>query len=303
MKLTSLAACLFSAAMGLVLPAGLASAENLPGEGGPRLWLSNQEVDALLAEGEKDPTAITLDFDEDRGVAPRRWWPVVASALVPGLGESLTGHRRGWFMIAADAGLWYGVVDRNNEGNDIKDQYEAFAEQHWSETEWANALAAGRTEEFFGFGPGTVPDEVPLYVSRAEDEREWFENLGKWDVFAWGWREYWDDTWNTAQGYPFLQYQPGAETPFYADNVFMTPLRSQYVDMRVASNDAFETRDTLVNVAILLRVFSVLQVAYLEGFIGGRYAGAGPESGPVRAGWFVSPEGRDGGQLGWKVSY
>ena len=122
--------------------------------------------------------------------------------------------------------------------------------------------------------------DVPLYVSREEDEREWFENLGKWDVFAWGWREYWEDG-----------YSPGdPENPNY-----MTPLRQQYLDLRGESNDAFQNRDRFLTAALL--------VAYLEGFIGGRFSEAGAEADGPRTGWFLEPQGLTGTQIGWKVSY
>lgn len=268
---------------------------------GSGLLQTGADLDLLLASNTNDVTVV--DYS-DHSSAPRRWWPIVASAVIPGLGESLTGHRRGWAMIAADAGLWYGVKKKHDDGNDYEDEYKTFLLENWDQSEWEQALADGRMEVLdTEFGSGTVPDDVALWVTREEDEREWFENAGKWDVFAWGWREYWDDGWNTSQGYEFLIYQPGDEDPFYSDNIYMTPLRNEYIDLRVASNDAFETRDTLVNVAILLRVFSVLQTAYLEGFIGGRFDGAGPEGGPLSAGWFVAPGTRGATQVGWRVSY
>ena len=50
---------------------------------------------------------------------------------------------------------------------------------------------------------------------------------------------------------------------------------------RVESNDAYQTRDNLVSISALLRLFSVVQMAYLEGFIGNRFAAADLEAGEV----------------------
>ena len=249
--------------------------------------------------------------------APRRWWPLLASAALPGLGESLTGHRRGWFMIAADVGIWYGVIDRSNEGDDWETRYEAFALEHWSEDAWTRAVATSANFREYYPDEGFVPEDVALYVSREDDEREWFENLGKWDVFAWGWREFWDDAWNEERHEDFLGaelYQPDPDdrsTWFFPnDKATMTPLRDEYLEMRVKSNDAYQTRDQLFNAAVLLRVFSVLQTAYLEGFIGGRYDAADVGAAAPRedldrprAAWVLAPFEGDGALVGWKVEY
>ena len=275
------------------------------------LWLTTTELDAVLAQ---DSDTELPDFG-GANPAPRRWWPMLASVALPGLGETLTGYRRGWFMMAADVGVWYGIVDREDEGDAWEARYEAFALEHWSEDEWARALDEGRLTELYpDLGAGSTPSSVALYVSRELDEREWFENLGKWDVFAWGWREFHDDVWNGANHPDFLGaevYDPIPADPaswfFPGDRPTMTPLRQQYVDMRVRSNDAYDTRDHLFNVAVLLRVFSALQVAYLEGFIGTRYDSTRERSSShstgVRADWVVAPLGAEGALVGWKVVY
>jgi hypothetical protein len=197
--------------------------------------------------------------------------------------------------MAADAGLWAGVKNQNDKGNDKEDEFEAFADQHWSQDHWELFLQDGSVHDYFPDVPvGASPENVPLYVSKEQDAREWYENLGKWDVFAWGWEEYWQDDWNPENnslggtlGHP----------------VFNTPLRQQYVDMRGESNDAFRNRDRFLTAALLLRVASMLESAYLEGFIGGRYDGAKAESEGPSSGWIVEPRGLDGARLGWKVSY
>ena len=192
-------------------------------------------------------------------------------------------------MIAADAGLWYGVWDKHDEGEQWETDFEAFALEQWSEEEWERALQQGDLEDYFNLPAGTSKDDIALYVTREEDEREWFENLGKWDVFSWGWREYWED-----------DFDPGdPNNPNY-----VTPLRSEYLSMRGNSNDAFATRDTLFNVAVLFRVFSIVQMAYLEGFVGGRFESASASSqDPPQMGWTIEPASGQGTRIGWKVSY
>jgi hypothetical protein len=280
------------------------------------LWLTNAELDAVLQDDGGDELTLP-SADATARTAPRRWWPLALSAVLPGLGEITTGHMRGVPMMVADGAIWWFVYDKQQEGDDKEAEFEAFALENWSEEEWTIALADGELEPFFPradppYGPGTTPDKVPLYVSREVDEREWFENAGKWDEFAWGWREYWDDQWNLEMHPEFLGadfYAPqlnDRSTWFFGDNPTMTPLRRQYIEMRQESNDAYETRDTLLSAALLLRVFSVLQMVYLEGFVGRRYdANDEPELGLTtpQAGW-QARAGVDGdGLVAWRMSW
>lgn len=262
------------------------------------LYLSGAELDALLQD---DSSQISPDLTagETVSAAPRRWWPIGLSALLPGLGEVTTGHMRGIPLIAVDGAIWYGVYKKTSDGNDKEDEFEAFALQHWSEEEWEIALANGDLEPFFpDYGVGTPKTDVPLYVPREVDEREWFENAGKWDEFAWGWREYWQDGYAPQAGLP--------DTWFYSDNPTMTPLRKEYISMREASNDDFKTRDTLLSAALLLRVFSVLQMVYLEGFVGRRYDAADATEFSLatpRASWSASSDAGGSGMVAWKMTW
>jgi len=238
--------------------------------------------------GLTDPAPAGGPTWQGEAAGPRRWWPLVLSAAVPGLGEAVTGHWWGYAMIAADGGLLYAAVDKHREGGDLEDEYKAFADEHYSEDEWRLALSQGDLEPYFPrLTAGSSPDHVDLYVTREEDEREWYENIGKWDQFAWGWREYWEE-----------DFDPGDP----ANPDFITPLRQKYVDLRGESNDAFGQSDTFLTISLLLRVASVLQMAYLEGFIGGRY-NDGPGLEDAGQVLLVSDRVRDQTRFGLQVSY
>jgi hypothetical protein len=283
------------------------------------LHLTTADLDAVLQE-EVDESPTLPELDES-GTAPRRWWPILASAVVPGLGELSTGYMRGIPMIAVDAAIWTGVVINQNEGNDKEKEFEAFADQHWSEEKWREAVEQAEgsgyppNDNFGAWYPqyrGKSADEIPLYVSREEDEREWYENAGKWNEFAWGWREYWDPDWNFENnfdriGRDYYLPQPGLpDTWFYGDNATMTPLRKQYIEIREESNSAFETRDTLLSAALLLRVVSVLQVVYLEGFIGRRYDS--PDESQLslatpQGSWRATANATGSGMVAWRMTW
>ena len=281
--------------------------------GSARLHLTDAEVDALL---QSDDEVSWSDAGLD-GAAPRRWWAPLASAVVPGLGEVLTRRWHGAALIAADAFVWSQWFDKNSEGSDLEDEYRAFITEkgHWNEAQWQAAIngtgAAAQAYEAWRNELGGYGDyeNVPLWVTREEDEREWFENAGKWDIFAFGWREFWDGEYQQNQADEvtlgqLYRPQPGDPNTWYFDqSPYLTPLRREYQELRIASNDAFATRDNYTYAALLTRVFSTLYMAYVEGFIGGRYDDASESSGLTSRGLVAHSQGIDGGGIGWKVTY
>ena len=290
----------------------------------PTLHLGSSVGPALLQQ--ENPGSQWSDDASFDAEAPRRWWALAASVAVPGLGEALTGHWiRGSALIAADAVTWAVRIDRNDEGERLEEEYRAFALEHWDEEQWRLAIGGdpdSDIDENFDLWAASVGAEdaetfrdVALYVSREEDEREWFENLGKWDVFAWGWREFWDPEWNEENNFELTRggaYRPvpstdsedNSDTWFDSSDPYRTPLRTEYQQLRTDSNDAFDTRDQMTTVLLLTRVFSVLQVAYLEGFIGTRYSAPLPaDQGPTSRGLGIESFGMTGTGLAWKVTY
>lgn len=103
--------------------------------------------------------------------------------------------------------------------------------QHWSQEEWALALAEGRVAvPGMNYPAGSTPDDVLHHVTREENESLWLANLLYNDTFAWGWREFWDREWNAEQGHDIDVYDPATDPPFATQNPYLTPLRQQAID-------------------------------------------------------------------------
>lgn len=233
--------------------------------------------------GAIDPAA--ADFGEERrgGVVP-----VLASLVLPGAGEAMLGHTRGYFMMALDIFAWTQVAKNHGDGNDLREEYYAFADAHYTDGRLAEAyLASSLDPERDGMGEvyfptiGTIVDStglnaLPLYVTKAEDRREYYENLGKWDQFVFGW-----DDFLSPQSYAQLpgneDYVPTENSKIDFANPWVSENRESYRLLRDASNDAFKSRDRWLTLNLGLRVFSVLQTAWLEGLLGGGGGGGGGE--------------------------
>ena len=295
----------------------------LPAAAGQSGWLLRQadlEVARLTGELPTD----TRDLDSDFGGASESYGtsggkspalPMLMSLVLPGAGELYLGHKRGFLMVALDAAAWYGGISNSQQGDDRSDEYYAYADAHWYEEKLDAAYdsaylsrpdanfdytdVVGVGTEYFGFFGYDDPDTgLPLWVSKEDDRREYYENLGKWDQFVFGWDDFTDPR-------EFL----GTEDLDIANlkDPRTSANRETYRAMRKEANDAYARRDRFLYLNIGLRVFSVLQVAYLEGLLFGDGGGGGDEAkleiGSHRVDFTVAPVGLSRGVIGATVSF
>ena len=231
--------------------------------------------------------------------------PVLYSLLVPGLGEASLGYKRGYAMMALDVASWIGVKSYHDQGNQKRQDYYDYLDAHWTEARLEAAF--GDNDELAGTFFYDVNDytDLSLWVSREADEREYYENAGKWDQFVFGW-----DDFSDPRAWPVNWWQQTDPTwDDYTDlntrilkDVRVSAHREAYRALRQDSNEAFDRRDTLVYLNMFTRVFSMVQVAYLQGvFTGGRSTAmnvAGHELALI-----AEPRGLTSSRLGVSISY
>jgi len=181
-------------------------------------------------------------------------WPALASAVVPGAGEIVTGHIwNGIPLLAAEVAIWVGFAHYNDQGNQLRSDYEAFAERYWDYDRWQNNLQTWYDPN--SDPPGTPPwwnpteypggcDCSPPYIPKEDDPQEYYENAGKYRHFWPGWQDW--------------VYNPN--DPKNSDSV---ALRAEYISMRNRSNDAFDNRGTMLGLAVVTRLVSVAQTLFL----------------------------------------
>jgi hypothetical protein len=229
--------------------------------------------------------------------------PMAMSLIVPGTGELYLGYKRGYFQIALDIAVWVGIAHYNSEATQTRDEYLQFADAHWSEDGMSAAYWSGHPNQYLagvGLEYFDVNDsensytELPLWVSREEDEREYYENLGKWDQFVFGW-----DDFVRPEELPGYQ-GGGVVSDLRLDGI--SDNRKVYRSLRQESNDQFTKRDRLIYLNIATRIFSVFQVAYLQGLFGGGQKSELKVAGhPVAI--IAEPRGLTSTRLGLAVAY
>jgi len=216
------------------------------------------------------------------------------SLLLPGLGEATMGYNRGYAMMALDMASWFGAKHYHDLGGDKRVVSREYLDAHWSESRLEAAF--GSDNDYVGtfYYGETDYTGLSLWISREDDEREYYENAGKWDQFVFGWDDFTD---------PREWVGTGADTGDLKDDPRVSANRLTYRDLRQESNDAFHNRDTLIYVNMFSRVFSVLQVAYLGGLFSNDGGSASFDVGGHDVAIIAEPRGLTATRLGFSVSY
>ena len=225
--------------------------------------------------------------------------PILLSALMPGLGEVTMGYRRGYAMMGLDIASWFGVKHYHDRGGELRNDYIAYAEAHWSETRLAAAFGDNAIDYAGSFYYGSNMDDpsdytsLSLWVSRNDDYREYYENLGKWDQFVFGWDDFAD---------PRGWVVGGASSADLKDDPRVSQNRITYRGMRADSNESFDRRDQFIYLNMATRIFSIFQVAYLGGvFSDGRASAFEVGGHPVAL--IAEPRGLTSTRLGVAIGY
>ena len=211
--------------------------------------VSREELAAQRAGGQEAVTSVSARPGRNIAVA------MLASAVIPGTGQLYvaTGSGEAWHYIRApiylalDAYFWYAYRDNYDKGKEVKAEYERFADAHWSEERFLlqhpycdGIGGCDSWEQYNEDAKNFTPYFV--YIPKELDHEEYYENLGKYDNFVYGW-----DDWNGD----------------YDNLVAWTPNRTVYWDMRTESDDYLLKADRFVMALIINRVVSMLDAGWI----------------------------------------
>ncbi|MCB9514941.1 MAG: hypothetical protein H6693_01975 [Candidatus Latescibacteria bacterium] len=181
--------------------------------------------------------------------------PLLYSLLIPGMGEWSLGHKRiALTHFALEAGCWAGNFYYRDRGFELRHDYEAYAEAHWEEARWASAWSPDGQPDWMDWvtpeqwdayaWPDTIASAMDFwrdghqdyleshFAPYQEDPQHYYENLGKYDWYRWGWDDYSESADDSANRYV-------------------------YAAMRKDSNDAFTTAEHFIYALVVGRVVSL----------------------------------------------
>jgi len=177
------------------------------------------------------------------------------SLILPGLGQLYTGSKiKAAVFLGIEALGWVGYINYRSQGGSKTDEYEAYADQHWIEQSYWDSLQSVRSIEKWQDGdyfPHHLPYKVVGTDTVADVNHEYYENIGKYDQFIWGW----DD---------LTQIGTGASQP---EGNYTSNNRHTYVLMREDANKQYDRAKT---VGIIL-IVNHLVAAFDAGLSARRY--------------------------------
>ncbi|MCD6379779.1 hypothetical protein J7M07_04965 [bacterium] len=190
---------------------------------------------------------------------------MLSSALFPGLGELYLYFDSGFVdksilaraigFMAIEGYLWYGYNSNHDKGKDFKRQYEDYGDTHWSEDRFLDGhpycYNLGGCESWEYYNENAKDDKRYFYYTAKEvDREEYYENMGKYDAFLYGW-----DDWEGAD--------PQTWDGDYENLDYWTPHRTHFVSLRDESNKYLLRADQHIMGMIALRIVSVVHAGWL----------------------------------------
>jgi len=110
---------------------------------------------------------------------------IILSAIMPGAGEVYLGSPvKGAVFAGIDVISWISYTKLNNQGDDIKVEFRAFADEHWSRT-----LHKIWVEEWRATHGGQDPPGS-THTLPESNTQQYYEMIGKYDQFLHGWDDY-----------------------------------------------------------------------------------------------------------------
>ncbi len=211
------------------------------------------------------------------------------SLLLPGLGETYVGSKRGLIFMFVEAFSWWTYISNTNEGKDLEDDFKLFANANWtyyyndpadadkySYWEWLkrtykmNEFSGGEMQSDEYLKP-TDYDEINAHVDKMKDStgssvhnlpstktQQYYEMIGKYDQFVYGWEDIGDH--NSS-----LVDENKIPNGKYDENTqeIKSPIRIKYMDLRAQSNNKLYDGQRGIHLMIINRVLSAIDAGRL----------------------------------------
>jgi len=236
------------------------------------------ELRQKYAYGQAEETAESADPALTPPLKKSPGKALLLSAIMPGAGELYAGSPlKAIFFFGLEIGAWTGVAIYQAEGKDQEDQFQNYADSHWSRGRywfWLETLPSwtipnsdpiqipeladpqrGIDEWFFPFEDYENFEDENGFTHNLPptDDQQYYEMIGKYMTqFGPGW----DDAWYN--GLP-----PNSPNyPYIWSEMTKTDNSDYYMDMRYKSNQALDKAALFFQIVMLNHVFSALDAGF-----------------------------------------
>ena len=169
------------------------------------------------------------------------------SIALPGLGQWYSGSKiKAALFLAIEVGGWTFYGAQKNKGNDIRSEFRAYADAHWSESEYWDWIALHS-----GLERNDVDklreweQETFSHHLHEEKDQQYYEMIGKYDQFNYAWDD--SDIGSKDEGW---------------DKSLRSKHRLYYEGRRDAHNAALKNASLSLTVVMLNHLFSSIDAAW-----------------------------------------
>jgi hypothetical protein len=206
-------------------------------------YQSSQQLYSLTQSDSASKPRPNIDVYHFKGKSTKRGF--LYSLILPGAGEFYAGSKiKAVLFVGLEAAFWTGYFTNHKKGKDKEDQYIDFANTYWSEEAYKESLLVRYEVDVDTIKSGTRignPDDDTDSIDIIETlpsskTQQYYEMIGKYDQFRFGW----DD------------YNGGA---------FETAHRIIYLDLRHDSNDLLNKANRYVMISLANHLLSAFDAA------------------------------------------
>ncbi|MDE2997508.1 MAG: hypothetical protein OXU79_00345 [Gemmatimonadota bacterium] len=166
------------------------------------------------------------------------------SLIVPGLGELYAGEpKRAAVFLGIEAFTWFNYLRWRNRGNDLKAEFRAFADRNWDENRYREWQEYNRARGSPYIETETLPCKRAGEGCHRVDIQQYYEMIGKYDQFVFGWRDVRDVGFRTGNG------------------DVDSNQRVDYEDQRNESNRFLKRASVIIGLTVVNRIASSIHAA------------------------------------------
>lgn len=231
--LLALSACALLA--GAVVPSVSASSLDFLEPTPTEILVQRSIADSSDTERAKNPPSETVLKTESAEAKPPKssGRAFLYNLILPGTGHLYAGYKRGWAHLGVEGLTWITYFYYHDRGITKENEFEAFADGHYSLAQYDSVCACEGTEEY---------DTIHRFYE--ENKQHYYEDIGKLPHYFSGWDD-WDQNTGT--------------NPPYGDSAN----RRYYRGIRADSNNFLKNARYALVVGFVNRVVSAVDVLRL----------------------------------------
>jgi hypothetical protein len=210
-------------------------------------YQSSQQLYSLTQTDSASMQRVNMDVYQFKNKSTKRGF--LYSLVVPGAGEFYAGSKiKAVLFFGLEAGFWTGYFSYHKKGKNKETEYLNFANAQWNEQKYRDSLLThyGVVVDTPGVYYVSGDSIVISHTLPSSKDQQYYEMIGKYDQFRFGWLEY------SAVEY----YKALAEGKQY-----LSPDRNTYLGMRHDSNSLLDKANRFVMFSLANHLLSAFDAA------------------------------------------